>query len=60
MKNNAKLYLSLLLLVLSVLTAGNLGLRANAESATRGAILPVGKAVQIKAAWPASGADSGG
>lgn len=49
MKNNAKLYLFFFLLVLGVLMAASLGLRASAEPSSGGAILPAGKTVQIKA-----------
>src|SRR5450755_5171663 len=49
MKSSGKLYLFGLLLLLCMLIAANFGLRASAQSATGGAVLPVGKTIQIKA-----------
>ncbi len=48
MKNNGKLHLLGLLLVLSILIAANFGLRASAQSSAGGPVLPVGKTIQIK------------
>ena len=49
MINRGKLYLFGLLLVLSTLVVADFGVGASAQSAAGGAVLPVGKAIQIKA-----------
>src|SRR5450756_2974429 len=49
MKNSGKLYLFGLLLVLSTLVVADFGVGASAQSAAGGAVLPVGKTIQIKA-----------
>jgi cytochrome c peroxidase len=49
MKNNGKLYLFGLLLVLSALIAANFAGRATAQSSAGVPVLPVGKTIQIKA-----------
>ena len=49
MKNSAKFYLLIFLLILSLLVAANSRLRASAQSSAVGPVLPVGKTIQIKA-----------
>src|SRR5664279_2765437 len=49
MINRGKLYLFGLLLVLSTLMVADFGVGASAQSPAGGAVLPVGKAIQIKA-----------